>query len=236
MASAAPGAYFVREGGMAIAPRHGDVLKGLMVGLAALAVACSEGAGIENPELRRELLEMRDADQAQRTGEGTGSMGSDHTRTQRLKQIIEEYGWPTIDMVGRDGASAAWLIAQHSDLDVAFQERILALMREAVAESEADPTDVAYLEDRVAVNRGRSQTYGPRSGVEAGWSSRPPRSVTPRRSRNVADGWAWSPSMSTTPRSRRPAPPRHPDLGQVPPGNLSRLDRSAVFATRPWSA
>ncbi len=171
---------------MASAPRHRGVLMGLMVGLAALTVACSDGGGIENPELRRKLLDMRDADQAQRMGEG--AEGSDHTRTQRLKQIIDEYGWPTIDMVGRDGASAAWLIAQHSDLDVAFQERVLALMREALAEREADPTDVAYLEDRVAVNRSRPQAYGTqircRDGrVEPATPIRDPETVEERRRR-----------------------------------------------------
>jgi hypothetical protein len=33
-------------------------------------------------------------------------------------------------------------------------------MRAAVEDGEADPTELAYLEDRVALNSGRPQTYG----------------------------------------------------------------------------
>ncbi|MQA83904.1 MAG: hypothetical protein GEV03_04530 [Streptosporangiales bacterium] len=33
-------------------------------------------------------------------------------------------------------------------------------MKEAAAKGDADPTEVAYLTDRVAINRGRRQTYG----------------------------------------------------------------------------
>lgn len=102
---------------------------------------------------------MADRDQAQRTGHATGTE-TDADRTLRLREIIEEFGWPTISLVGKDGASAAWLIAQHSDFDVGFQEQALELMEEALEAGEVDPTDVAYLEDRVAVNRGRPQTYG----------------------------------------------------------------------------
>ena len=35
-----------------------------------------------------------------------------------LKEVVEEHGWPTHDLVGEDAASAAWLVAQHADFDV----------------------------------------------------------------------------------------------------------------------
>lgn len=115
--------------------------------------------------VREELLAMRQADQRERTGEGLPPGTKlppmrDYSRSVRLREIIARYGWPASDLVGRDGAEAAWLIAQHSDFDVDFQERAAALMRSAVAAGTADPTDLAYLEDRVAVNRGRPQRYG----------------------------------------------------------------------------
>src|SRR5690606_30750870 len=114
------------------------------------------GGGVALPELRQELLEMKEADQADRTGAPVAEW-DDEARTARLAEIIDEHGWPTRSLVGEDGASAAWLIAQHSDLDVGFQERALGLLREAVADGEADPTELAYLEDRVARNQGRPQ-------------------------------------------------------------------------------
>jgi len=111
---------------------------------------------------------MRDQDQAERTGEAIGSVETDRARAERLKEIVAEHGWPTSELVGADGASAAWLIAQHADHDVAFQQHALELMREAAADGLADATEVAYLEDRVAVNEGRPQTYGTQIRCEQG--------------------------------------------------------------------
>jgi hypothetical protein len=112
----------------------------------------------EQRDLRRELLDMMEADQAERTGESTAN--NDEPRADRLREIIDEHGWPTFDLVGRDGATAVWLIAQHADFDVPFQVDALELMRAALEADQADPTEVAYLEDRVAVNRGEPQRYG----------------------------------------------------------------------------
>jgi hypothetical protein len=52
------------------------------------------------------------------------------------------------------------VVAQHSDFDVDFQQQVLEQMEAALATGDADPTEVAYLHDRVAVNTGRPQTYG----------------------------------------------------------------------------
>jgi hypothetical protein len=101
---------------------------------------------------------MMEADQAERSGQSTAN--GDEARTDRLREIIAEHGWPTRELVGEDGASAAWLIAQHADFDVAFQEEALGLMQGAVADGQADESELAYLEDRVAVNQGEPQTYG----------------------------------------------------------------------------
>lgn len=107
--------------------------------------------------LRDELVAMAEEDQAERTGGGTLN---DEPRTARLKEIIAEHGWPTHDLVGKEGEDAAWLIAQHSDLDPAFQAEALELLRAAVAEGQASPGNLAYLEDRVRAGRGEPQLYG----------------------------------------------------------------------------
>jgi len=39
--------------------------------------------------------------------------------------LVKKYGRPSSKFVGLAGESAAWLIAQHSDYDVKFQERCL---------------------------------------------------------------------------------------------------------------
>ena len=113
-------------------------------------------------ELHDELLAMMDADQEARTG--GGSLDGDIERTERLKEIIAEHGWPTYDLVGEDGEEAAWVIAQHSDLDPEFQAEALELLREAVADEQASPGNLAYLEDRVRAGRGDPQLYGTQMG------------------------------------------------------------------------
>lgn len=126
----------------------------------------SPAGDVAEPELRRELLDMQEADQAERTGES--GEWNDRERTDRLAEIVDEHGWPGFALVGEDGATAAWVIAQHSDLDVDFQERALDLMRTAVDEDDADPTELAYLEDRVALNTGGPQVYGTQVGCVDG--------------------------------------------------------------------
>ncbi|TDD68478.1 hypothetical protein E1262_15765 [Jiangella aurantiaca] len=120
-----------------------------------------------NEQLRAELLEMMEQDQAERSGEVAGEW-NDQERTDRLAEIIEEHGWPGSDLVGTDGASAAWVIAQHSDLDPEFQRQALELMRPAAEAGLADPGELAYLEDRVALNSGGEQVYGTQIGCVDG--------------------------------------------------------------------
>jgi hypothetical protein len=108
--------------------------------------------------LHDELIAMLERDQLDRTGGSSGE--SDQARTDRLKEIIAEHGWPTIALVGKDGEDAAWAIAQHSDLDPEFQREALELLRQAVDVDQASPGNLAYLEDRVAVAAGEPQRYG----------------------------------------------------------------------------
>lgn len=84
----------------------------------------------------------------------------DTRNTLRLKEIIAEHGWPGRSRVGDDGASAAWLLVQHADLDRAFQKECVALMEAAVQAGKARPADWAYLVDRVRVGEGKPQVYG----------------------------------------------------------------------------
>ncbi len=138
----------------------------------ALVLALSVGAcgGSDAPEkqtydkaLHDELMAMFQRDQDERIkGAVTGE--SDQDRTDRLKEIVKEHGWPTIDLVGEDGEDAAWTIAQHSDLDKPFQAKALKLLRAAVEDDNASPGNLAYLEDRVAVGQGKPQLYGTQMG------------------------------------------------------------------------
>ena len=84
---------------------------------------------------------------------------TDFQNTNRLKKIIEEIGWPSIQKVGEKGAMHAWLLAQHADHDGAFQKYCLSLMK-AEPKGNVDTENIAFLEDRVAVSEGIHQLYG----------------------------------------------------------------------------
>jgi len=109
-----------------------------------------------------ELLAMSRVDQTMRDTYQTTNewdYAVDEKNTARLKEIIEERGWPTITSVGKKAASAAWLLAQHADKDPAFQEKCLSLMKE-LPEDEVILWNIALFEDRVRMNTGRPQLYG----------------------------------------------------------------------------
>lgn len=123
--------------------------------------------------LRDELLRMLEEDQAERL-EGA-DFGGDQPRTERLAEIIDEHGWPGYSLVGEEAEDAAWAIAQHSDLDPAFQRRALAYLAAAVEADDASPGNLAYLTDRIAVAAGEPQTYG----TQVGCGEDGPEPVTP---------------------------------------------------------
>lgn len=121
---------------------------------------------------------MMAEDQAVRTGiappgddrtaeELFGAMDSvDAANSQRVSEILDEFGWPGWSLVGEDGAEAAWVLIQHADLRPELQKRGLALLEAAVAAGDASPGDLAYLTDRVLVAEGKPQLYGTQVSVE----------------------------------------------------------------------
>lgn len=114
----------------------------------------ASGGTPADPELRGELLRMKDADQAVRdlplTTEGEERVLSavDAVHTARLKAIVAAHGWPTVAQVGQDGADAAWLLAQHADKDPAFQRSVAEAMEPLVATGQVKASNYAYLWDR----------------------------------------------------------------------------------------
>jgi hypothetical protein len=129
-----------------------------------------KGAGA----LREELVRRRDADLAARAAYAGAPadmarlMELDSDNTAWLMTILEQVGWPGHALVGEDGAHAAWLLAQHADLNPAFQRRCLGLLRHSVERGEASPIDLAHLTDRVLLASGEPQLYGTQVTVHEG--------------------------------------------------------------------
>ena len=122
-------------------------------------------------QLHDELMAMFERDQSGRTG-GPDDEG-DPARTERLREVLAERGWPGFDLVGEDGEDAAWTIAQHADLDPDLQRCALALLEIAVDAGQGSPGNLAYLSDRVAVGAGEKQRYGTQVGCGDDGTPRP---------------------------------------------------------------
>lgn len=85
-----------------------------------------------------------------------------------VRDEIDRHGWFAISRDGKTADQDAWLLVQHADDDVAYQEKILALLETLKARGDTDAKNYAYLYDRVAVNRGRPQRYGTQGGCRDG--------------------------------------------------------------------
>ncbi|TSC88115.1 MAG: hypothetical protein G01um101416_138 [Microgenomates group bacterium Gr01-1014_16] len=114
---------------------------------------------VKLPDVARETLDMGRADQ-EAIGIDDGSIDElSKLHTTRVKKIIDEFGYPVTSLVGKKASHWAWLLIQHSDHDIGFQEMCLKLMKSAPAD-EVAKSNIAYLEDRVRKNKGQSQIYG----------------------------------------------------------------------------
>ena len=78
----------------------------------------------------------------------------------RVSAVFGKYGFPGYDLVGEKGSNNFWLIVQHCDKNVSFQQKVLKAMKKELPRHNADPKNFAYLADRVSLNTGRKQIYG----------------------------------------------------------------------------
>jgi hypothetical protein len=114
-------------------------------------------------DLKNEDLELRGSlVKAGQLGEGYNQeMEKLHNRNAAaLNEIMNRIGYPGIDKVGKEASEAAWLIIQHSIGRPGFMKNCAKLLENAVRENKADPQNLAYLTDRIAVLEGKPQLYG----------------------------------------------------------------------------
>lgn len=114
-------------------------------------------------KIANEIISMGNEDQTMRNGITDGTtewdVSIDVRNTKRMKEIVEQIGWPTKIMVGEEASNIAWLLVQHADHDPVFQHACLDLMKK-LSDTEIKIRNIAYLEDRVRLNENRPQLYG----------------------------------------------------------------------------
>jgi hypothetical protein len=70
--------------------------------------------------------------------------------TADLKELLKIYPWFKISVFGKKTDSSAWLLVQHADQDPEFQKSILKILESLYQINETNPSNYAYLFDRVA--------------------------------------------------------------------------------------
>jgi hypothetical protein len=143
--------------------------------IVACAAACSDQSG---EETRAQLLEMGRTDQEVRerimgllNDSGPAALSTDEFRSlfeeqqlvdERnflgLEAIVTEHGWPDERLIGEEATGAAWIVMQHASIE--RQKRFLPLLRQAVAENRALASNLAMLEDEIALADQGKQIYG----------------------------------------------------------------------------
>jgi hypothetical protein len=124
---------------------------------------------VKNEALKRELLEMYKEDQAVRAPLTEGRQltedlaraisARDEADTKRLNEIMDEYGFPGVKLVGLDATRAFVTMLLHSP-SLELQKRALPHVERAVRRREIPPDDFAMLTDDVLDHEGKPQLYG----------------------------------------------------------------------------
>jgi hypothetical protein len=124
---------------------------------------------VSRPALREELLQMETLDQDVREALTMGDLPSDdpallHIRDvdtvnlRKLKHIVNQDGFPTVQMVGLAGVNAAFILTQHADPQ--FQAKMLPILSARFKQGEISGQDYGLLTDRVLRAQGKAQRYG----------------------------------------------------------------------------
>ena len=117
-----------------------------------------------NPSLAAELLRMEQRDQETRNRDlRDPAVRADIARLDRengvrLRAILDEYRWPSADLVGYQAEQSAWLLLQHDGIEL--MPELLPELCKAAARGEIPKSSLALTIDRSRIASGQKQIYG----------------------------------------------------------------------------
>ena len=82
----------------------------------------------------------------------------DSVNTAQLEEIIAKNGWPGKSLVGNQASMAAFVVLQHSPIEI--QEKYLPMVEAAAEKGDVERGHLAMLQDRILMRRDKPQKYG----------------------------------------------------------------------------
>ena len=79
---------------------------------------------------------------------------------QKIKKLNSKYGYLGFDKIGEEYSKKFWITIQHADNDIQFQQKMLKGLGKEVKKNNAEKSNYAMLEDRIAINLNQKQRFG----------------------------------------------------------------------------
>lgn len=115
----------------------------------------------EDQDTRMAFIKLANAKQLN-TPEGKAAMAkmkvTDSLNQLFVDRILNQYGWQGPQDVGFNASQALFLVIQHANLSM--QEKYLPMIRKAEKDGRILSSNLAILEDRIALRQGKKQLYG----------------------------------------------------------------------------
>ncbi|MFV8357162.1 DUF6624 domain-containing protein [Flavobacterium sp. XS1P32] len=86
------------------------------------------------------------------------SVGIDNQK--KIKKIYSEYGYLGYNKIGQESSKKFWITIQHADNDIKFQQKMLKALEKEIEKNNAEKSNYAMLEDRIAINLNQKQRFG----------------------------------------------------------------------------
>lgn len=112
-------------------------------------------AGIPSNELREKYGNQKAWEIFKKQRDSIGLLNQN-----RIKKLYSKYGYLGEQKVGEEAATDFWVVIQHADNDIPFQQEMLKAMETEIAKGSKDKYHYAMLEDRINVNLNKPQRFG----------------------------------------------------------------------------